>query len=206
MRRPADVLTALAFFAIVVSLFPLGVGPERDLLRTIGPGIIWVAALLASMLSLPRIFAADHSDGTLEQMLLSATPLGAIVLAKVMAHWLLSGFPLVVMSPILGLQYDLPVDSLGVLALTLLLGTPVLSFIGTIGAALTLGLRSAGVLLSLLVLPLYVPVLILGSGAVEVASAGLATQPYLLIIGALLIVSATFAPWAAASALRISSE
>ena len=206
MRRPADVLTALAFFVIVVSLFPLSVGPEPALLRTIAPGVIWVAALLASMLALPRMFAADHADGTLEQMLLSASPLGAIVVAKVIAHWLVSGLPLVLMSPVLALQYDLDQNALAVLALTLLLGTPVLSLIGAIGAALTLGLRGAGVLLSVLVLPLYVPVLILGTGAVDMTAAGLSAQAHFLLIGALLVVSAAFAPWAAAAALRISSE
>lgn len=206
LRRPSDVLTALAFFVIVVSLFPLGVGPDRELLKTIGPGVIWVAALLASMLSLPRLFAADHNDGTLEQMLVSAAPLGAIVLAKVAAHWVLSGLPLVLVSPLLALQYGLDAHALATLAGTLLLGTPVLSLIGTIGAALTLGLRSAGVLLSLLVLPLYVPVLILGAGAVDVAAAGLPVQAYFLLIGALFVLAAAFAPWVAANALRISSE
>ena len=206
VRKPADVLSALVFFVIVVSLFPLGVGPEPELLKTIAPGIIWVAALLASMLSLPRLFASDHADGTLEQMLLSAAPLGAIVVAKTLAHWLVSGLPLVLMSPVLGLQYDLDPLSLLALAGTLLVGTPVLSFIGSIGAALTLGVRSAGVLLSLLVLPLYVPVLILGTGAVDMAGAGLDAQAHFLLMGALLVVSAAFAPWAAASALRISSE
>lgn len=206
MRRPADVLTALAFFVIVVSLFPLGVGPEPALLRTIAPGVIWVAALLASMLALPRMFAADHTDGTLEQMLLSAAPLGAIVVAKVIAHWLTSGLPLVLVSPVLAIQYDLESQSLIILALTLLIGTPVLSFIGAIGAALTLGLRAAGVLLSLLVLPLYVPVLILGTGAVDMTSAGMNSQAHFLLIGALLVIAAAFAPWAAAAAVRISAE
>jgi heme exporter protein B len=206
MRRPADVLTAVAFFIIVVSLFPLGVGPEPALLRTIAPGVIWVAALLASMLSLPRMFASDHVDGTLEQMLVSGAPLGAIVLGKTVAHWIVSGVPLVLISPVLAIQYDLAPESLVVLALTLLIGTPVLSFIGSIGAALTLGLRAAGVLLSLLVLPLYVPVLILGTGAVDIAGAGMSAQAHFLLIGALLVVAAAFAPWAAAAALRISAE
>jgi heme exporter protein B len=206
MRRPADVLTALAFFIIVVALFPLGIGPEPQLLRTIAPGVIWVAALLASMLSLPRMFASDHADGTLEQMLLGAAPLGAIVVAKVTAHWLVSGLPLVLMSPVLALQYDVDDAALLTLPITLLFGTPVLGFIGAIGAALTLGLRSAGVLLSLLVLPLYVPVLILGTGAVDMASSGMNTQGHFLLLGALLVLSAAFAPWAVAAALRISAE
>ena len=206
MRRPADVFTTVAFFVIVVSLFPLGVSPEPALLRTIAAGVIWVAALLASMLSLPRMFAADHSDGTLEQMLVSATPLSVIVFGKVIAHWLVSGLPLVMMSPVLALQYDLAATSLAVLALSLLIGTPVLSFIGAIGAALTLGLRAGGVLLSLLVLPLYVPVLILGTGAVGATEGGLSAQPYFMLVGALFVLSAAFAPWAVAVALRISSE
>jgi len=205
-RRWADVLTAVIFFVIVVSLFPLGVGPEPDLLRTIAPGVIWVAALLASMLSLTRLFSADFADGTLEQMLLSAAPLGAIVAAKVVAHWLVTGLFLVLISPLLALQFDLPQNLLVTLTLSLLLGTPVLSMIGAIGAALTLGLRGGGALLSLLVLPLYVPVLILGAGTVETAAAGLGTEAHFLLLAALLLVAATFAPWAAAVALRISAE
>jgi heme exporter protein B len=157
-RRSSDVLTVVLFFVIVVSLFPLGIGPEPQLLRTVAPGVLWVAALLASMLALGRVFAADHADGTLEQMMLGATPLGLVVAAKVFAHWLVSGLPLVLISPVLALQFDLPRELFGVLVLSLALGTPILSLIGAIGAALTLGLRGAGALLSLLVLPLYVPV------------------------------------------------
>ena len=206
MRRRADVLTALLFFVIVVSLFPLGLGNEPNLLRTIAPGVIWVAALLASMLSLNRMFAEDHADGTLEQMLLSATPLGVIVVAKVIAHWLVSGLPLVLIAPILALQFDLNQQLLWVLTLSLLLGTPVLSLIGAIGAALTLGLRGGGVLLSLLVLPLYVPVLIMGAGTVDVVAAGLSAQAHFLVLSAFLVIAAVFAPWAVAAALRISAE
>ena len=206
MRRPADVYTAVAFFIITVSLFPLGMNPEPGMLRTIAPGVIWVAALLASMLALPRMFASDHADGTLEQMLLSAAPLGALVVAKVIAHWIVSGLPLVIVSPVLAIQYDLPAESLGVLVLSLLLGTPVMSFIGAIGAALTLGLRAAGVLLSILVLPLYVPVLILGTGAVDMVAAGMDAHAHFLLIGALLIGAAVLAPWATAAALRVSAE
>lgn len=206
MRRRADVLTALAFFVIVVSLFPLGVGPEPQLLRTAAPGVIWVAALLASMLTLPRMFAADYADGTLEQMLLSAAPLGVVVVAKVIAHWLISGLPLVLMSPVLAIQFDLHQDTQVVLALSLLAGTPVLSLIGAIGGALTLGLRGGGVLLSLLVLPLYVPVLIVGAGAADMAAAGMDTTGHFLLLAALLIVSAVLAPWAVAAALRIAAE
>jgi heme exporter protein B len=205
-RRWADVLTALVFFVIVVSLFPLGVGPEPNLLRTIAPGVIWVAALLASMLSLTRMFSADYADGTLEQMLLSAAPLGMIVAAKVAAHWLVTGLLVVLIAPILALQFDLHQPLLGTLTLSLLLGTPVLSMIGAIGAALTLGLRGGGALLSLLVLPLYVPVLIIGAGTVDMAAAGLGTEAHFLLLAALLVVAAAFAPWAAAAALRISAE
>ncbi len=205
-RRRSDVLTVLLFFVIVVSLFPLGAGPEPALLRTIAPGVIWVAALLASMLALNRLFAQDHADGTLEQMLLSATPLGLIVAAKVLAHWLVSGLPLVLMAPVLALQFDLPLPYFGVLVLSLALGTPVLSLIGAIGAALTLGVRGGGALLALLVLPLYVPVLIIGAGAVEAMASGLGAQAYLLLLAAFLVVAAAFAPWVAAVALRISVE
>ncbi len=206
MRRRSDVAIALLFFVIVTSLFPLGVGAEPNQLRAIAPGVIWVAALLSSMLSLGRLFAADHADGTLEQMLLGAAPLGVTVAAKAFAHWLVSGLPLVAIAPLLALQYGLPAPLHGVLALSLLLGTPVLSLIGAIGAALTLGLRGGGVLLALLVLPLYVPVLIMGAGSVEMAAAGLGAGGQLLLLGAMLVVAAAFAPWAIAAALRISSE
>src|SRR5713226_8095999 len=189
-RRRSDVATALLFFVIVASLFPLGIGAEPNLLRAIAPGVIWVAALLSSMLSLSRLFSADHADGTLEQMLLGAAPLGVIAAAKAFAHWLVSGLPLALIAPLIALQYDLPSSLYGVLALSLLLGTPVLSFIGAIGAALTLGLRGGGVLLSLLVLPLYVPALILGAGSVELAAAGLAPDGELLLLAALLVIAA----------------
>ena len=205
-RRWSDVLTALVFFVIVVSLFPLGVGPEPNLLRTIAPGVIWGAALLASMLSLNRMISADYADGTLEQMLLSAAPLGTIVAAKVVAHWMVTGLLVVLIAPLLAMQFDLPQNLLATLTLSLLLGTPVLSMIGAIGAALTLGLRGGGALLSLLVLPLYVPVLIIGAGTVDMAAAGLGTEAHFLLLAALLVVAAVFAPWAAATALRISAE
>jgi heme exporter protein B len=205
-RRRGDVAVALLFFIIVASLFPLGVGAEPNQLRAIAPGVIWVAALLSSLLSLGRLFAADHADGTLEQLILGAAPLGVIAAAKTAAHWIVSGLPLVVIAPLIALQYDVPVSLFGVLMLALVLGTPVLSFLGAIGAALTLGLRGGGVLLALLVLPLYVPVLILGAGAVDVAAAGLAPIGQLLVLGALLIVALAFAPWAIAVALRVSIE
>ena len=206
MRRRSDVGTALLFFVIVASLFPLGVGAEPDLLRSIGPGVIWVAALLSTLLSLGRLFSADYADGTLEQMLLGAAPLGVVAAAKGLAHWLVAGLPLVLIAPLLALQYDLPRSLYGVLVLSLLLGTPVLSLVGAIGAALTLGLRGGGVLLALLVLPLYVPVLILGAGSVDMAAAGLAPDGQLLLLSALLVFAAAFAPWAIAAALRISME
>lgn len=205
-RRRSDVFTTVIFFVIVASLFPLGIGPEPQLLRAIGPGVVWVAALLASMLALSRLFAGDYVDGTLEQMLLSATPLSVIVIAKVLAHWLVASLPLVLIAPLLGLQFGLPADALLVLAFALALGTPSLSLIGAIGAALTLGLRGGGVLLALLVLPLYAPVLILGSLAVEATGAGLSAQPYLLLLAAMSLAAFSLAPWAIAAALRISYE
>lgn len=205
-RRRSDVLTTLFFFIIVVSLFPLGVGPEMKTLRVIAPGVVWVAALLASMLSLNRLFAADYQDGTLEQMLLAPQPLALIVMGKIVAHWLVSGLPLALMAPALGMQFDLPPEALGILFLALLLGTPILSLIGAIGAALTLGLRGGGVLLSLLVLPLYIPALIFGAGAVEAYIAGVSPEAHLSLLGALLIVTGLTAPWVTAVALRISME
>ena len=205
-RRRTDVATVLLFFLIVVSLFPLGVGAEPNLLRTIAPGIIWVAALLACMLSLQQLFASDHADGVLDQMLLAAAPLTLIVIARAFAHWLISGLPLVLLSPLLAIQFDLPTDLYPVLMLSLLIGTPALTLTGAIGAALTLGLRGGGMLLGLLVLPLYIPVLILGAGAVDAASAGIGAEAHLLLLGAQLVVTATFAPWAIAVALRIAAE
>ncbi|BBL33823.1 heme exporter protein B [Nitrosomonas stercoris] len=204
MRRRADVLTVLFFFIIVVSLFPLGVGPEPDILRTMASGVVWVAALLAAMLSLGRMFSSDYADGTLEQMLLSPFSLAALVMGKAISHWLTTGIPLVLMAPILGLQYDLSGEALLVLTLSLLLGTPVLSLIGAIGAALTLGLRGGGVLVSILVLPLYIPVLIFGTGAVEASRAGMEVGAYFSILGAFLLVAIVFSPWVTAASLRVS--
>ena len=206
MRRRSDVMTTLFFFVIVVSLFPLGIGPEMDTLRLIAPGGFWVAALLASMLALEKLFAADYEDGTLEQMLLTPQPVFILVLAKVFSHWLITGVPLVLLSPLLGLQYDLAAETLGVLLLSLLLGTPALSLIGAIGAALTLGLRGGGVLVSLLVLPLYIPVLIFGAGAVEANVSGLGETGHLLMLGAILLLALVAAPVATSAALRISAE
>jgi heme exporter protein B len=206
MRRKSEVLTALFFFIIVVSLFPLGIGPETVLLRKIAPGILWVAALLATMLGLSRLFAPDHADGTLEQMVLSPTPLGLLITGKIVAHWITTGLPLVLLAPVLGIQFDLEASALWVLVAALLLGTPLLSLIGAIGAALTLGVRGGGVLLSLLVLPLYVPALIFGAGAVEAHISGLGAGGHLSLLAALLAVAVFFAPWATTAALRIALE
>ncbi len=206
MRRRADVLTTLIFFVMVVSLFPLGVGPELGMLRQMAPGVVWVAALLASMLSLGRMFSADYLDGTLEQMMLAPQPLSMLVLGKILAHWMISGLPLVLMAPVLGLQFDMSVQALWVLIAALLLGTPILSMIGAFGAALTLGLRGGGVLVSLLVLPLCIPVLIFGAGAVEAQSTGMSVGSHLSLMGAILAVALVFTPWITAQALRISME
>ena len=205
-RRRADVLATLFFFVMVVSLFPLSMEPDTRLLRTIAPGVVWVAALLASMLSLGRLFANDLVDGTLEQMLLTPQPLYLIVLGKVLAQWLVSEIPLVLIAPVIGVQFGLSQNTLLVLALSLLIGTPVLSLIGAIGAALTLGLRGSGVLVSLLVLPLYIPVLVFGAGAVEATITGTSPLPHLELQGAALVLTLVFAPWATAAALRISLE
>lgn len=205
-RRKADVLSTLFFFVIVVSLFPLGIGPETQLLRSIAPGVVWVAALLASMLSLGRVFANDYQDGTLEQMLLTPQPLYLVVLGKVFAHWLVSEVPLVLIAPLIGIQFDLAPNMLLILFVSLLIGTPILSLIGSIGAALTLGLRGGGVLIALLILPLYVPVLIFGAGALDASIAGISPEANIYLLGALLAVSIVFAPWATSAALRISLE
>jgi len=206
LRQKGEVLTPLIFFMVVASLFPLGVGAESNLLLRMAPGVLWVSALLAAMLSLQRMFATDHADGSLEQMVLSSTPLGLLVLAKALAHFLLSGLPLVLVAPVLGLQFGLDGRALGILMVSLLLGTPTLSLVGSIGAALTLGVRGAGVLLSLLILPLYIPVLIFGAGAVEADAAGLGIGGHLSLLAALLVLSLFFSPLATAAALRISLE
>jgi len=205
-RRRGDVLNHLVFFVIVVTLFPLGVGAEPNLLRTMAAGIVWVAALLAAMLSLQRLFASDHADGTLEQMMISAHPLGAIVFGKVVAHWLVSGLPLTLLAPVMGLQFDLTQEAIAVLTVSLLVGTPVLSLIGGVGAALTLGVRGGGVLLALLVLPLYVPVLIFGAGAAAQVLIGMSAAPHLSLLGAFLALSLAVAPWATCTALRVAYD
>jgi heme exporter protein B len=206
VRRKGDVLNVLVFFVVVASLFPLGVGPEPNQLRAMAAGVAWIAALLAAVLSLPRLFAADHADGTLEQMLVSPTPLAVTVLAKTAAHWLLTGFPLALVAPLVGLQYALPADALCVLLAALLIGTPVLSLLGAAGAALTLGVRGGGALLGLLVLPLFVPVLVFGAGAVTAALSGLDAGAHLSLLGAFLAVSSLIGPWAACAALRVALD
>lgn len=205
-RRRADTLATVVFFALVCSLFPLGVGPRPDLLLAMGPGLIWVAALLASMLSLPRLFRADLEDGTLDLLLMSAHPLPLLVAGKVLAHWLGSGLLLTALAPLLALQFGLGASAIGVLVLSLLIGTPVLSLVGAIGAALTVGIRGGAVLLSLLVLPLCVPVLVFGAGAVEAHSAGLDAGGHLSLLGALLALAVAAAPLVTAAALRIAVE
>jgi heme exporter protein B len=206
MRGRSDAAMSVFFLVIVVSLFPLGVGPEPAVLRTIGPGVLWVAALLACLLSLARVFTADYVDGTLEQMVLVPKPLAILVVGKVFAHWVISGLPIVLLSPLLGLQFGLSGESLGVLVISLLLGTPTLSMIGAIGAALVLGVRGSGLLVALLVLPLYVPVLIFGAGAVTSSMAGIGGEANLSLLGACLVLALFLAPWATAAALRIALE
>lgn len=203
VRRRQQWLNPVLFFVMVVSLFPLGLGPEADTLREIAPGVIWVAALLATLLSLDMLFTADQLDGTLEQLAMSPQPLSWLVLAKVFAHWLVSGLPLVLLSPLLAILMQLPVSTSPVLMLSLALGTLSLSLIGAIGAALTVSLRHAGLLLSLLVLPLFVPVLIFGSHAVSSSAAGLAVDAQLSLLGAICAASLALAPWAIAAALRV---
>lgn len=206
LRAPGQALAMVAFFVMAVSLFPLGIGPESDLLRRIAPGILWVSALLAALMGLPRLFEGDFLDGTLEQMVLGPDSFSLLVAAKILAHWLTTGLPLVVVAPVLALQFGLDGDNLALLMLSLLPGTLLMSLVGAVGAALTLGLRSGGVLLTVLVLPLYVPVLIFGSGALEAALAGLDPSPHLSLLAALLALALFFAPWVTAASLRIALE
>jgi heme exporter protein B len=205
LRSKPELGVQLLFYVLVVVLVPLGVGPDPALLRALGAGVLWVAALLASLLALPRLFALDFADGTLEQMALSPYPLSALISGKIAAHWLATGLPLVAASPLLGLQFGLGDDELVVLAFGLLLGTPTLSLLGAVGAALTLGLRN-GALLALLVLPLYVPVLIFGAGAVDAVRTGLGAAPDLSLLGAGLLAALVGAPLAAAAAVRIAID
>lgn len=206
LRQSADSLTVVAFFAIATVLFPFGVGPEANVLARIAGGVLWVTALLAALLSLDRVFTVDYEDGTLDQLILSGESLTLVVLAKVAAHWLTTGVPLIIMSPILAVTLHLPTEGYVPLVLALLLGTPTVSLVGATGAALVLGTRRGGVLLSLLVLPLYIPVLIFGTAAVEATVTGQSANPMLMVLGGLAILALSLSPWATAAALRQSVE
>jgi len=203
-RRRAELVNPLLFFVLITSLFPLGIGSNPQLIAKVGPGVVWVAALLASLLSLESMFRSDFEDGSLEQFMLSSHPVSILVLAKVLAHWLITGLPLILVAPLLGVLLSLPPSAIGVLLVTLLLGTPVLSLIGAVGVALTVGLRRAGVVLSLLVLPLYVPVLIFAADAVHTAAAGIPTVAQVSFLGGLLALALALAPAATAASLRVS--
>ncbi|WP_261815586.1 heme exporter protein CcmB [Vibrio gallicus] len=203
-RRRADVFNPLWFFIIVITLFPLGIGPEPNLLMRIAPGIVWVAALLSAMLSLERLFRDDYQDGALEQLMLMPIPLPLVVISKVIAHWLLTGLPLILISPLLAILLSLDFNSWLAVLVTLLLGTPTLSFLGAIGVALTVGLQKGGVLLSLLILPLYIPVLIFATSAIDAAGLGVDYSGQLAILGAMLAGSLTLSPFATSAALRVS--
>ncbi|MDO8772827.1 heme exporter protein CcmB [Rhodoferax sp.] len=204
-RRRIEALLPVAFFVVAASLFPLGVGPESNTLRQIAPGVMWVCALLSAMLSLNSLYASDYADGSLEQMLLSTHSTILIAAAKAVAHWLMTGVPLILVAPVLGLLFDMSFSAIVALTLSLLLGTPILSLMGGVGAALTLGLRNGGVLILLLVLPLCIPVLIFGAGAVSAVDTGLSPRAHLYLLGALLLITSLVAPPATAAALRISA-
>ena len=206
LRLGMDSLMAVVFFVLAVVLFPFGVGPEPAILARIAAGVIWVAALLAAMLSLERLFQIDWEDGSLEGLALLPMPLEAVVAAKIAAHWLTTAVPLIIAAPVLALLLDMEVRAFGALVAALALGTPTLSLIGAVGAALILGARRGGVLLALLVLPLYIPVLIFGVAAVDAAASGLPARPYLMILAGLFLGSLVLAPWAAAAALRQALE
>ncbi len=205
-RRRSDWLNPLVFYVIVVTLFPLGIGPDGDLLRQIAPGVLWVAALLATLLAIEGLFRSDYDDGSLEQLVLSGQPLTVLVLAKVLAHWLITGLPLLLLSPLMAIILQLNLTSIPALLASLLLGTLTLSLIGAIGAALTVSLRRGGVLLALLILPLFIPVLIFGSSAVIAAEGGFAVEGQLSLLGALCLLAVAFAPLAIAASLRIIWE
>lgn len=206
LRQGVDAVMAVAFFVIAVALFPLGVGPEPNILARIAPGVIWVAALLAAMLSLDRLFQQDYEDGTLELLALAPAPLEMIVLAKVTAHWLTTGLPLLLAAPVLAVLMNMAADGFAVLLIAMLLGTPSLSLIGAIGGALVLGARRGGVLIALLVLPLYIPVLIFAVSAVDAVLTGQSPRPHLMLLGAILAAALPLAPLSAAAALRQSME
>lgn len=206
LRQSADSMTVVAFFAIATVLFPFGIGPEANVLARIAGGVLWVTALLAALLSLDRLFTVDYEDGTLDQLVLSGAPLPMVVLAKVTAHWLTTGVPLIIMSPVLALTLHLPAEGYAPMMLALLLGTPTVSLVGAVGAALVLGTRRGGVLLSLLVLPLYIPVLIFGTASVEAVITGVETNGPLLILAGFAVLALTLCPWATAAALRQAVE
>lgn len=206
LRQGADAAMAVLFFVLAVALFPFGVGPEANVLARIAPGVLWVMALLAALLSLDRMFLQDHEDGSLELIVLSPVPLALVVLAKALAHWLLAGLPLVVAAPLLAVLLQLPAEGFSTLIGAMLLGTPVLSLVGAVGTALTLGARRGGVLIALLVLPLYVPALIFGAAAVEASLSGASARPHLLLLGALLAAALPLCPLAGAAALRQAAE
>ncbi|MCU7924381.1 MAG: heme exporter protein CcmB [Candidatus Thiodiazotropha sp. (ex Dulcina madagascariensis)] len=203
-RRRAEMVNPMLFFVLVTAMFPLGIGNDPKLIEAVGPGVIWVAALLAALLSLDSMFRSDFDDGSLEQFMLSAHPVSILVLAKVLAHWLVTGLPLFIVAPLLAVLLNIPASAIPTLMLTLVLGTPVLSLIGSVGVALTVGLRRGGVILSLLVLPLYVPVLIFATDAVKTAIVGIPTTAQLSILSAMLVGSLVLAPMATAASLRIS--
>jgi heme exporter protein B len=205
-RRGGDAANVVVFFILTIALFPFGIGPEPATLARVAPGVIWVVALLAAMLSLDRLFRDDHDDGSLEMLVLSPLPLEVVVMAKCLAHWLTTGLLLVIAAPLLAVLMAMDGEGFATLIVAMLLGTPVLSLLGAIGAALTVGLRRGGVLISLLVLPLFIPVLIFGVGAVDAAVYGLTAKPHLMMLGGLLVASLPLAPWAAAAALRLSLE
>jgi heme exporter protein B len=203
-RQRSEIINPVLFFIIVITLFPLGVGPEPNLLARMAPGIIWVAALLSTMLGLDKMFRDDYIDGTLEQMMLSPFPTSLIVFVKIAAHWTVTGLPLVIMTPMFALLLNLESEALTATLLTLLIGTPLLSLIGAIGAALTVGLQKGGVLLSLLVLPLYIPVLIFATSAIDAGAMSLDYSGQLAILGALLAGASVLAPFAVSSSLKVS--
>jgi heme exporter protein B len=206
LRQGSDSIMVVTFFVLTVVLFPFGIGPESGVLERVSAGVLWVTALLASLLSLDRLFQADYEDGSLELLVLTPTSLGIVVAAKVCAHWLTTGLPLLLAAPVLAVLLHMNADGFGVLMLTMLIGTPILSLIGAIGAALVLGARRGGVLLSLLILPLYVPVLIFGVGAIDAAVQARSAEPHLLILSGLLVAALPLTPWAAAAALRQALE
>jgi len=206
LRQSGDSAVVVMFFVLAAVLFPFGLGPEPSLLARMAPGVVWVMALLAAMLSFERLFLADYEDGTLEQLALGPAPLALVALAKALAHWLTTGVPLLLAAPLIGVLYHLPADGYAPLMVSMILGTPTISLIGTVGAALTLGARRGGVLLSLLVLPLVVPVLIFGAGAIDAAIGGFPVRPQLMVLGAILLAALALCPWAAAAGVRQALE